>query len=283
MKYNSDIYNARNAIDRIEKQTLNEKPYGFLDRMKDAAVTAFGSDAASAQAQGSAITKKRATDLYNAMKMWVGRKQLNPKNLTLDEISSFLKEFGFKDPTIQDAANKSGIKSGVAAQGKQIDQMMINIASNIGADGQMPGTKGAGAPNAGAKQPAQQSSSKIEFPKSVDGVQLKVGDKVDYVNAQGKTMQSVVNGMLPPAQDGPFKGKPLIQLKTRGATFGLEKSKIKSVNGKPWTLDPATGKGKGSTPKANANQLIKSIQGMDKANQDALLKILQQSMETQGA
>ena len=69
MKYNSDIYNARNAIDRIEKQTLNEKPYGFLDRMKDAAVTAFGSDAASAQAQGSAITKKRATDLYNAMKI----------------------------------------------------------------------------------------------------------------------------------------------------------------------------------------------------------------------
>ena len=56
MKYNSDIYNARNAFDRIEKQTLNEKPYGFLDKMKDAAVTAFGSDAASAQAQGSAIT-----------------------------------------------------------------------------------------------------------------------------------------------------------------------------------------------------------------------------------
>ena len=193
MKYNSDIYNARNAIDRIEKQTLNEKPYGFLDRMKDAAVTAFGSDAASAQAQGSAITKKRATDLYNAMKMWVGRKQLNPKNLTLDEISSFLKEFGFKDPTIQDAANKSGIKSGVAAQGKQIDQMMINIASNIGADGQMPGTKGAGAPNAGSPQPA--------------------------------------------------------------------------TNKKP----------------GKADQVIKTIQGMDKANQDALLKYLQQSLKSQGA
>ncbi len=280
MKYNSDIYNARNAIDRIEKQTLNEKPYGFLDRMKDAAVTAFGSDAASAQAQGSAITKKRATDLYNAMKMWVGRKQLNPKNLTLDEISSFLKEFGFKDPTIQDAANKSGIKSGVAAQGKQIDQMMINIASNIGADGQMPGTKGAGAPNAGAKQPAQQSAPKMNFPKSVDGVQLKPGDKVTYVNAKGKTQQSVVNSML---QTTDKQGDLQIQLKTGNATFAVDRQNIKSANGKPWAFDPATGKGKGSTPKANANQLIKSIQGMDKANQDALLKILQQSMKTQGA
>ena len=78
----------------------------------------------------------------------------------------------------------------------------------------------------------------------------------------------------------------IFMLTAYGAMYlndAVEKSKIKSVNGKPWTLDPATGKGKGSTPKANANQLIKSIQGMDKPNQDALLKILQQSMKTQGA
>lgn len=276
MKNNSDIYNARDVINRIEKQIVNEKPYGFLDRMKDAAVTAFGSDGASAQAQGSAITKKRATDLYNALKMWVGRKQLNPKNLTLDEISAFLKEFGFKDPTINDAANKAGVKSGTAAQGKQIDQMMINIATNIGADGQMPGTKGAGAPNAGAKQPAP----KQNFPKSTDGVQLKPGDAVTYVNAKGKTQQSVVNSML---QTTDKQGDLQIQLKTGNATFAVDRQNIKSANGKPWAFDPATGQGKGSTPKANANQLIKSIQGMDKANQDALLKILQQSMKTQGA
>lgn len=276
MKNNSDIYNARDVINRIEKQIVNEKPYGFLDRMKDAAVTAFGSDGASAQAQGSAITKKRATDLYNALKMWVGRKQLNPKNLTLDEISAFLKEFGFKDPTINDAANKAGVKSGTAAQGKQIDQMMINIATNIGADGQMPGTKGAGAPNAGAKQ----SAPKQNFPKSTDGVQLKPGDAVTYVNAKGKTQQSVVNSML---QTTDKQGDLQIQLKTGNATFAVDRQNIKSANGKPWAFDPATGQGKGTTPKANANQLIKSIQGMDKANQDALLKILQQSMKTQGA
>ena len=192
MKNNSDIYNARNAIDKIGKEKVEEAPYGFLDRMKDAAVTAFGNDAASAQAQGSAITKKRAADLYNAMKMWVGRKQLNPKNITLDEISAFLKEFGFKDPIIQDAAKKSGVKSGVAAQQKQIDNMLVAISSNIGADGQMPGTKGAGAPNAGSPQPA--------------------------------------------------------------------------TNKKP----------------GKADQVIKTIQGMDKANQDALLKYLQQSLK-QGA
>ena len=192
MKNNSDIYDARNAIDRIEKETIKEAPYGFLDRMKDAAVTAFGNDSASAQAQGSAITKKRAADLYNAMKMWVGRKQLNPKDITLDEISAFLKEFGFKDPMIQDAAKKSGVKSGVAAQQKQIDSMLVSISSNIGADGQMPGTKGAGAPNAGSPQPA--------------------------------------------------------------------------TNKKP----------------GKADQVIKTIQGMDKANQDALLKYLQQSLK-QGA
>tara|TARA_B100001287_G_C22683386_1_gene531822 strand:+ start:1978 stop:2556 length:579 start_codon:yes stop_codon:yes gene_type:complete len=192
MKNNSDIYNARNAIDKIGKEKVEEAPYGFLDRMKDAAVTAFGNDAASAQAQGSAITKKRAADLYNAMKMWVGRKQLNPKNITLDEISAFLKEFGFKDPIIQDAAKKSGVKSGVAAQQKQIDSMLVAISSNIGADGQMPGTKGAGAPNAGSPQPA--------------------------------------------------------------------------TNKKP----------------GKADQVIKTIQGMDKANQDALLKYLQQSLK-QGA
>ena len=192
MKNNSDIYNARNAIDKIGKEKVEEAPYGFSDRMKDAAVTAFGNDAASAQAQGSAITKKRAADLYNAMKMWVGRKQLNPKNITLDEISAFLKEFGFKDPIIQDAAKKSGVKSGVAAQQKQIDNMLVAISSNIGADGQMPGTKGAGAPNAGSPQPA--------------------------------------------------------------------------TNKKP----------------GKADQVIKTIQGMDKANQDALLKYLQQSLK-QGA
>ena len=138
MKNNSDIYNARTAINRVEKQTLNEKPYGFLDRMKDAAVTAFGNEAASAQAQGSAITKKRAADLYNAMKMWVGRKQLDPKNLTLDDISAFLKEFGFKDDIINTAASKAGVKAGTAVQSKQIDNMLINISTNIGADGQMP-------------------------------------------------------------------------------------------------------------------------------------------------
>ena len=189
MKNNSDIYKAREALHRIEKDTITEAPYGFLDRMKDAAVTAFGNDAASAQAQGSAITKKRAADLYNAMKMWVGRKQLNPKNITLDEISAFLKEFGFKDPMIQDAAKKSGVKSGVAAQQKQIDNMLIALSSNIGPDGQMPGTKGAGQPNAGTPQPAP--------------------------------------------------------------------------NKKP----------------GKADQVIKTSQGMDKANQDALLKYLQQSLK----
>ena len=187
MKNNSDIYNARTAINRVEKQTLNEKPYGFLDRMKDAAVTAFGNDAASAQAQGSAITKKRAADLYNAMKMWVGRKQLDPKNLTLDDISAFLKEFGFKDDIINTAATKAGVKAGTAVQAKQIDNMLINISSNIGPDGQMPGTKGAGAPT-----PAPQKQTK---PGKADNLikQIQGMDKTTQ-DALVKALQASLKG-----------------------------------------------------------------------------------------
>jgi len=79
------------------------------------------------------------------------------------------------------------------------------------------------------------------FPVSKDGVQLKPGDLVTYINAKGLEKKATVNAML---QTKDKHGDLQIKLKMGGATYAIDRQNIKTANGKPWEFDPNTQKGK---------------------------------------
>lgn len=100
-------------------------------------------------------------------------------------------------------------------------------------------------PKPGVQTPAPKKerpvAPKTEFPISKDGVQLKPGDSVTYVNRKGVEKSAKVNAMLKTKDK---QGDLQIQLKLGTATYAVDRQNIRSVNGDPWEFDPNTQKGK---------------------------------------
>ena len=106
------------------------------------------------------------------------------------------------------------------------------------------------APQTAAPKPAA-PKPKTNFPVGKDGVQLKPGDIVQYVNAKGRTREATVDRML---RTRDKQNDLQIGLTLGNAGYAIDRQNINQVNGKPWEFDPSTERGKVTTTESLINE-----------------------------